>query len=259
MSMRKKIIYLFITILFNHVIFFVSPSILMAQTPASCPPAVPSVAPIFGINCGNPLDPCNNKCCYSAPDSGRYIQIHPLLKPVEDLVNEKMKDKINPILEFKRQVNMAPCVGGSPSIPGDLGNPACVCLTPTPATLSALVNLCSRIQNGGERSSCENCLNGSGPGGYVGVWTSIGCVSSNIGGFIQNTMLTWGIGFAGGISLLCIMYAAFMMQTSSGNPEKIKKAQQLMTSCIMGLMLILFSVFILRLIGVTILKIPGFN
>ena len=50
-----------------------------------------------------------------------------------------------------------------------------------------------------------------------------------------------------------------MMQTSQGNPEKLKKAQEMLTSCIMGLMLIIFSVLILRLIGVDILKIPGFN
>ena len=39
----------------------------------------------------------------------------------------------------------------------------------------------------------------------------------------------------------------------------LKKAQELITSCIMGLMLIIFSIFILRLIGVDILKIPGFE
>jgi len=49
-----------------------------------------------------------------------------------------------------------------------------------------------------------------------------------------------------------------MMQSSQGNPEKLKKAQEMITSCIMGLMLIIFSVFILKLIGVNILKIPGF-
>ena len=41
--------------------------------------------------------------------------------------------------------------------------------------------------------------------------------------------------------------------------EKIKKAQDLLTSCIMGLMLIIFAVFILRLVGVNILRIPGFS
>jgi len=49
------------------------------------------------------------------------------------------------------------------------------------------------------------------------------------------------------------------MQSSQGNPEKLKKSQDMITSCIMGLMLIIFSIFILKLIGVDILKIPGFS
>ena len=77
--------------------------------------------------------------------------------------------------------------------------------------------------------------------------------------FIEETIFGLGIGLAGMVSLLCIIYAAFTMQSSQGNPEKIKKAQELLTSCIMGLILIIFSVFILRLIGVSILRIPGFS
>ena len=57
---------------------------------------------------------------------------------------------------------------------------------------------------------------------------------------------------------LFIMFivGAFNYLTSFGNAERIKKAQEMLTSCIIGLMLIIFSVFILRLIGVNILKIP---
>ena len=97
------------------------------------------------------------------------------------------------------------------------------------------------------------CSNGGG------VWSGIGCVKTNVREFIQDTLFRLGIGLAGGLALLCIIYSAFMMQTSQGNPEKLKKAQEMLTSCIMGLMLIIFSVLILRLIGVDILKIPGFN
>jgi hypothetical protein len=68
-----------------------------------------------------------------------------------------------------------------------------------------------------------------------------------------------GIGLAGGVAMLCIMYSAFRMQTSQGNPEAIKKAQETLTSCITGLVLIIFSVLILRIIAQDILRIPGFN
>ena len=58
---------------------------------------------------------------------------------------------------------------------------------------------------------------------------------------------------------MCIIYSAYLIQFSRGNPERIKKAREYLTSCIMGLLLIIFSIFILRLIGVDILRIPGFG
>ena len=55
-----------------------------------------------------------------------------------------------------------------------------------------------------------------------------------------------------------IISASFMIITSSGNPDRLKAGQELLTSAIMGLIMIIFSVFVLRVIGVDILKIPGF-
>ena len=102
-------------------------------------------------------------------------------------------------------------------------------------------------------SLCPTRANGGG------VYSGIGCIKTDIKQFIQETLLGMGVGLAGGFALLCLIYAAFQMQSSQGNPEKLKKSQELITSCIMGLMLIIFSVFILRLIGVNILRIPGFS
>jgi putative Mn2+ efflux pump MntP len=65
------------------------------------------------------------------------------------------------------------------------------------------------------------------------------------------------MGLAGIIAIGCITFAAIQFQLSQGDTEKIKKARELMTSCIMGLILIIFSVFILRVIGVDILQLPG--
>ena len=84
-------------------------------------------------------------------------------------------------------------------------------------------------------------------------------MSANLQEFIEKTILGTGVGLGGGISLLCIMFSAFQMQTSAGNAEKLKKAQELLTNCIIGLMVIIFSVLILKIIGVDILRIPGFN
>lgn len=101
-------------------------------------------------------------------------------------------------------------------------------------------------------ASCTNCFTNGG------VWSGIGCVYVlDFRRFIMENIFKLAVGFAGLVALGCIIYAAFLMQTASNDPEKIKKSQDLITSCIMGLMLIIFSIFILRVIGVDILRLPG--
>jgi len=144
-----------------------------------------------------------------------------------------------------------------------IGTPGsdCFCKLNNPSNLASLRPFCDLV-NEKERQSCYQCIgydprtNSFGAGG---VYTAIGCIPNSLSLFIKERVFGWGVGLAGIISLFCIIYAAFQIQTSSGNAEKVKKAQELLTSCIMGLMLIIFSVFILRLIGVDILKIPGFS
>ena len=43
--------------------------------------------------------------------------------------------------------------------------------------------------------------------------------------------------------------------TSAGNPDKLRAGQELLTSAVSGLILLIFSVFILRTIGIDILGI----
>lgn len=97
-------------------------------------------------------------------------------------------------------------------------------------------------------------------GGQTSISTAIGCIPV-LGG--QNEfiafILRWAIGIGGGIAFLLIVYAGFMIMTSSGNPERLKAGQELLTSAISGIVLLIFSVFILNFIGVKILKIPGFS
>ncbi len=72
-------------------------------------------------------------------------------------------------------------------------------------------------------------------------------------------ILKWAIGIGGGIAFLLIIYAGFMLMTSQGNPERLQAGKELMTSAISGLILLIFSIFILKVIGVDILGIPGFG
>ena len=74
-----------------------------------------------------------------------------------------------------------------------------------------------------------------------------------------NTIVTYSMGIGGLIAFLLIVFGGFQIILSGGNPERVKAGKEMITSAIAGLVLIIFAVFILKLIGVDILKIPGFG
>ena len=92
--------------------------------------------------------------------------------------------------------------------------------------------------------------------------TAIGCIPilTTKEAFLS-FVLKWAVGIGGGIAFLLIIYAGFMIMTSAGNPERLKAGQELLTSAISGLILLIFSVVILKIIGVDILGLNqfGFN
>ncbi|MEK7112651.1 MAG: hypothetical protein AAB875_04970, partial [Patescibacteria group bacterium] len=88
-----------------------------------------------------------------------------------------------------------------------------------------------------------------------GIDTAIGCIPIGDPSLFVGFILRWAIGIGGGIAFLLIIYAAFMIMTSRGNPERLKAGQELLTSAIAGLIMLIFSIFILRVIGVNILGI----
>lgn len=109
---------------------------------------------------------------------------------------------------------------------------------------------------------CVSTPEGKGPLGggecsSLEIDTAIGCIpTANMNLFIA-FILRWAIGIGGGIAFLLIVFAGFQIMTSAGNPERLKAGQELLTSAIAGLILLIFSVFILKIIGVDILKLPG--
>lgn len=101
------------------------------------------------------------------------------------------------------------------------------------------------------------CLTCANRGGY---YSAIGCLPINdLGSFVTTLAFQIGLGLAGAFCILCMIYSAIIMQTSGGNSEAIGNAQKTLMSCLSGLVLIIFSVFIIRFIGVDILRIPGFS
>jgi len=105
---------------------------------------------------------------------------------------------------------------------------------------------------------CDDCVNGVTFPGKPGIYTPFGCIPANPQGFIEN-VLRIAIGIAGGIAFLMMLYAGFTMMMSSGNPEKLNSGKEIFVSAVAGLLLIIFSAVILRIIGVDILVIPGFG
>jgi hypothetical protein len=164
------------------------------------------------------------------------------------------------------QLLSSPCYNG---VPEGTGN-ACKCVNAAPLVASnpEIRQLCENTMNVAaadnsaeekkrieeDRNACIKCAVNDG-----GFYSGLGCVPGDLAGFISNFVLRIGIGIAGFISLMCIIYSSFLLQVSRGQPEMITKAREQITSCIIGLIMIIFSVFILRLIGVDILRIPGFS
>lgn len=119
-------------------------------------------------------------------------------------------------------------------------------------------NVCRSVTK--NQAECQNCFNGGG------AWTAVGCLgksttdsgTSSVNDFLKS-FLSIGIGAGGGIAFLLILFSGFQTMTSAGNPEKLHAAKELMTAAISGLFLIIFSIFLLKLIGVDILQIPGFG
>ena len=240
-----------------EILFLVISFVVVAPRFSFAQGIVPSGFPQPGVSCGNARGVGDVlKCCKNVVVTPGKLDLgNPVLNGAQDLIKPIIDSLSNPIMLMQKSVNIKPCIEGDPSTPGDISNDSCICLlNKTKDPLSVFDPICDRIKDKSEVDACKVCANTD-----AGVWTALGCFNGNVSEFIANNIMRTSIGIAGGISLLCIMLAAFQMQTSAGNAEKVKKAQELLTNCITGLMVIIFSILILKIIGVDILRIPGFN
>ncbi len=104
-----------------------------------------------------------------------------------------------------------------------------------------------------ERDTAESTCEARGR--RKGIRSAIGCIPvENQNDFIR-FILGWGMGIAGGAAFLLIVVAGFQIITSSGDPKRLQAGKELLTAAIAGLVLLIFSLFILRLIGVDVLGI----
>lgn len=100
----------------------------------------------------------------------------------------------------------------------------------------------------------EDLVNGKCPS----INSAIGNIPTNPAKFVQ-FIYSVVLGLAGGIALVLIIIAGYKTMTSGGNPEATKSANEGLTSAVIGLLFIIFAFVILQIVGVDILRIPGFS
>ena len=104
---------------------------------------------------------------------------------------------------------------------------------------------------GGNAASCPTA-------GGEHIFTGIGCIHT-APDWLASGLLDAAIKMGGGVAFIFLLIGAFHLITSGGEPEHIEHAKEQITAAIAGLLLIVFSVVILRVVGIDILGIPGFE
>lgn len=92
------------------------------------------------------------------------------------------------------------------------------------------------------------------PGGYCP--TAIGNIPINPAAF-ANRILQIGLGIAGGIALILMVIGSVRVLTSSGDQQKLNGGRDMIIAAVSGLLFLIFSVLILKFVGVDIIGIPG--
>ena len=125
---------------------------------------------------------------------------------------------------------------------------------PKPPGTSGSSNFTSALPLPAPCASSEQDTNGN----CNSIHTALGNISTNVPGFTK-WLLTFILSVAGGIVVLIIIATGYKLMASQGDPEKVKEAREGLTSAIVGLLFIIFSLVILQFITQSVLHIPGFN
>jgi hypothetical protein len=166
----------------------------------------------------------------------------------------------NKVFAATPKINTCDCAYGKPvreNCQGNTSVPVCV-----PSSTSACV--CTQngqlAGSGAPTASLNDPFAGCNPANSANpqINTALGCVPVEMGGFIS-WLLPKLFGVIGGISFLLIVYGFILVATSSGDPKKVEGARETITAAITGLLVSIFALFLLRLIAINILHIPGLN
>jgi hypothetical protein len=86
--------------------------------------------------------------------------------------------------------------------------------------------------------------------------TAIGPISTDFTNAIQTVFQTL-LAVSSLVAIVLIIFSAYRLLVSQGNPENVQKAREQLTAAIVGLLFIIFAFVILQLIGFNLLGLPG--
>jgi hypothetical protein len=89
-------------------------------------------------------------------------------------------------------------------------------------------------------------------------YTVVGCISTQPGKFTTQLSNIF-FSLIGGVAFLFLLYGAALIAMSRSDYEKLNQGKRIVFGAIAGLLFVLFATFIIRVIAVNILKIPGFG
>jgi hypothetical protein len=155
---------------------------------------------------------------------------------------------------FKAQCGNGVCEAGEGFRPiGNDGSATNYCPNDCQNRYSAF-SLCGQIAESSPlRQQCESCSLDRN-----GVWTAVGCISTKPESMVK-AFLQIGLSASGGIAILMMLSAGFILSISQGEPKRTTQAKEMFTSAIVGLLFVIFSITLLQFIGVSLIQIPGFG
>lgn len=125
-----------------------------------------------------------------------------------------------------------------------------------PAGLGAPIKCCAPNNQTAPAAPPPPCTLDS-KGNCTSVTTALGPINIDVASVV-GTIFSILLSLSGGIALLLIAFNGYVIMTSGGDAEKLKGAREAITAAIIGLVFMIFSVIILKIIGVDVLRIPDF-
>ena len=90
------------------------------------------------------------------------------------------------------------------------------------------------------------------------IFTGLGCIPTSTEGFTA-ALLIFLAGISGAVALIIMLIGTIQIMTGGDNAEQVKKGKELFTGAITGLVFIIFSVTLLKIVAGDIIQLPFFK